>query len=89
LFDELVICWRRLVEDTQRLGYASPDLSLINAEARMLRQTWASDSPSYLRSYLDNGRWGVDHLWDRVAGNGLTVYICWVRSSATCPMKRA
>jgi RNA polymerase primary sigma factor len=76
LFDELVICWRRLVEDTQRLGYDSPDLSLINAEARLLRQTWTSENPSYLRTYLDNGRWGVDHLWDRVAGNGLTVYIC-------------
>lgn len=76
LFDELVICWGRLVEDTQRLGYTSPDLSLINDEATMLRQGWVSESPSYLRSYLDNGRWGVDHLWDRVAGNGLTVYIC-------------
>ena len=76
LFDELVICWRRLVEDTERLGYASPDLSFINEEAHLLRQSWASESPSYLRSYLDNGRWGVDHLWDRVAGNGLTVYIC-------------
>ena len=76
LFDELVIGWQRLVEDTLRLGYDCPDLSLINAEARMLRQAWTSDSPSYLRNYLDNGRWGTDHLWDRVAGNGLTVFIC-------------
>jgi RNA polymerase primary sigma factor len=75
LFDELVIGWRRLVEDTRRLGYDSPDMSLINAESRMLRQTWASEKPSYLRAYLDNGRWGVDHLWDQVARNGLTVYI--------------
>ena len=76
LFDELVTAWKRLVEDTQRLGYDCPDLSLIHAEAHMLRQTWASTYPSYLRSYLDNGRWGTDHLWDRVAGNGLTVFIC-------------
>jgi RNA polymerase primary sigma factor len=41
----------------------------------MMRQTWVSDSPSYLRNYLDNGRWGIDHLWDGVASNGLTVFI--------------
>jgi RNA polymerase primary sigma factor len=74
--DELGVAWRRLVEDTHRLGYDSPDLSLIRVEARTLRQTWESDTPSYLRAYLDNGRWGVDHLWDQVARNALTVFIC-------------
>lgn len=74
--DELGVAWRRLVEDTHRLGYDSPDLSFIRVEARTLRQTWESDTPSYLRAYLDNGRWGVDHLWDQVARNALTVFIC-------------
>ncbi len=74
--DELAVSWRRLVEDTQRLGYDGLDLSMIRAEARLLRGTWSSDTPSYLRAYLDNGRWGVDHLWDVVARNALTVYIC-------------
>ncbi len=76
LGDELAVGWQRLVEDTRRLGYHRPDISQINTEARFLRQTWSSDKPSYLRSYLDNGRWGVDHLWDQVANNGLTVFIC-------------
>ncbi len=76
LYDELLVGWKRLVEDTQRLGYNRPDLALINAEARMLRQSWNSDHPSYLRAYLDNGRWGIDHLWDQVASNALTVFIC-------------
>jgi RNA polymerase primary sigma factor len=76
LYDELLIGWKRLVEDTERLGYHPPDLSLINAEAGLLRQTWGSESPSYLRAYLDNGRWGVDKLWDQVAGHGITVLIC-------------
>ena len=75
LFDELATAWKRLVEDTLRLGYISPDLSLILSEARMLRQIWVRESPSYLRKYLDNGRWGIDHLWDGVASNGLTVFI--------------
>ena len=75
LFDELATAWKRLAEDTQRLGYKSPDLSSILTEARMLRQTWVRESPSYLRNYLDNGRWGIDHLWDGVASNGVTVFI--------------
>jgi len=75
IFDELATAWKRLVEDTLRLGYTSPDLSLILSEARMLRQTWVRESPSYLRKYLDNGRWGIDHLWDGVASNGVTVFI--------------
>ncbi len=76
LFDELVVAWKRLIEDIHRLGYASPNLALIHAEAQRLRTTWSSETPSYLRGYLDNGRWGVDRLWDGVAHNALTVLIC-------------
>jgi len=76
MLDELGVGWRRFIEDTRRLGYDSPDLTNINTEAHTLRQTWSSSAPSYLRSYLDNGRWGIDHLWDQVARNALTVFIC-------------
>jgi RNA polymerase primary sigma factor len=76
LYDELVVGWKRLAEDTLRLGYDFPDLISISEEARKLHQTWKIETPSYLRHYLDNGRWGIDHLWDQVAVNGLTVFIC-------------
>jgi RNA polymerase primary sigma factor len=75
LYDELCISWKRLLEDTQRLGNACPDLALMVAEAQMLRQTWSHDSPSYLRAYLDNGRWGKDSLWDGVARHAISVFI--------------
>ncbi|NJD59454.1 MAG: RNA polymerase sigma factor RpoD [Anaerolineales bacterium] len=75
LSDELIISWSRLAEDTQRLGYDTPDFTKIHMEALQLRQTWAITTPSYLRAYLDNGRWGVDHFWDQVARNALTVFI--------------
>jgi RNA polymerase primary sigma factor len=74
--DELGVGWRRLVEDSQRLGYECPELSKINTEVCTLRKTWTSTTPSYLRAYLDNGHWGVDHLWDQVARNAITVFIC-------------
>jgi RNA polymerase primary sigma factor len=75
LYDELETAWKRVVEDTRRLGFDCPDLALILSEAQMLRQTWDSDIPSYLRAYLDNGLWGSDPLWDGVARNAFTVFL--------------
>ena len=76
LYEELMTAWKRVVEDTARLGFDLPDLRLILGEAQMLRQTWASDTPSYLHAYLDNGLWGKDPLWDGVARNAFTVFVC-------------
>ena len=75
LYDELKIAWRRVLEDTHRLGYECPDLALSLGEAQMLRQTWNIVTPSYLRAYLDNGLWGTDPLWDGVARNSFTVFL--------------
>jgi hypothetical protein len=46
------------------------------SEALLLRQTWFAERPSYLHAYLDNGLWGSDRLWDGVAANAFTVFIC-------------
>ncbi len=76
LFEELRTAWKRVQEDTTRLGYDCPDLALCLSEAQMLRQTWQSVEPSYLRAYLDNGLWGNnDPLWDGVARNAFTVFL--------------
>lgn len=76
LGEELVTAWTRLMEDTQRLEYPCPDLALILSEGQMLRQTWMSESPSYLRAYLDTEQWGKDRLWGGVARNAFTVFTC-------------
>lgn len=76
LYEELVTAWKRVVEDAKRLGFDLPDLRLILSEAQMLRQTWDSETPSYLHAYLDNGLWGKDPLWDGVARNAFTVFVC-------------
>ena len=75
LFVELRTAWKRVVEDTTRLGYDCPDLGLIISEAQMLRETWNLGTPSYLRAYLDNGLWGIDPLWDGVARNAFDVFL--------------
>jgi RNA polymerase primary sigma factor len=76
LYEELMTAWKRVVEDTRRLGFDLPDMSLILGESQRLRQTWNSDSPSYLHAYLDNGLWGKDPLWDGVARNAFAVFVC-------------
>jgi RNA polymerase primary sigma factor len=75
LYDELLVAWKRLLEDVTRLGYQCPDMSSILAEAQMLRTTWDSDKPSNLRAYLDNGLWGRDTLWDGVARYAFNVFV--------------
>lgn len=76
LYEELLTAWKRLQEDTRRLGYQCPDLQLMLAEARMLRESWNSMTPSYTHSYLDNGRWGKDRLWDEIARHAYNVFVC-------------
>ena len=75
LFEDLTTAWSRLLEDTRRLGYDCPDLGQILLEAQMLRITWEGEIPSYLRAYLDNGKWGVDRMWDNVARNAFDVFL--------------
>ena len=73
---EMLTSWGRLVEDAQRIQQGDfPDLSLILTEAQLLRRTWQADEPSYLRTYLDNGLWGKDTLWDGLVRHAFLVFI--------------
>ncbi len=75
--DDLYTSWERLKQDAQRLGGGDiPDLSLILLEAQALRGNWQPDAPSYLRSFLDNGLWGKDSLWDGLVRNAFKLFLC-------------
>ncbi len=74
---EMISSWEKLVEDAHNLQQGDvPDLSLTLAEAQMLRRQWQADEPSYLRTYLDNGMWGKDPLWDGLVRHAFTMFIC-------------
>jgi RNA polymerase primary sigma factor len=74
---DLITSWGRLMEDARNLQQNDvPDLSLVLAEAQMLRQKWQADEPSYLRTYLDNGLWGKDNLWDGLVRHAFSVFMC-------------
>ncbi len=74
LFDDMRTAWKRVKEDAKRLDQPQPDLPLILAEARELRDTWQASSISYLRAWLDNDLWGNDPAWEQVARNALDVF---------------
>jgi RNA polymerase primary sigma factor len=73
---EMSTAWQRMLEDAQSIQQGEiPDLSLILSEAQMLRRQWQSDEPSYLRTYVDNGLWGKDSLWDGLVRHAFLVFI--------------
>jgi RNA polymerase primary sigma factor len=73
---EMTTAWARMLEDAQSIQQGEvPDLSLILSEAQMLRRQWQADEPSYLRTYLDNGLWGKDSLWDSLVRHAFTVFM--------------
>jgi RNA polymerase primary sigma factor len=75
LHEHMIAAWKRVLEDTERMGYEPPKLNEILVEAQGLRLAWAQEDPSYLRAYLDNGLWGRDRFWDEVARNAFAVFL--------------
>jgi RNA polymerase primary sigma factor len=74
LYEDLNTSWTRLVEDTKRLDFEQPVLDEMLTEAQKLRIAWKMEQPSYMRSYLDNGLWGKDQIWDDIAKQAYSVY---------------
>ncbi|MEP7134511.1 MAG: sigma-70 family RNA polymerase sigma factor [Chloroflexota bacterium] len=75
LIAEMYTSWERLLEDTERLHYQPPSLLQMLNEAQALHQGWESNTPSYLRAYLDNGKWGTDELWNGIASKAYRVFL--------------
>ncbi|HJS17536.1 MAG TPA: sigma-70 family RNA polymerase sigma factor [Anaerolineales bacterium] len=76
LLADTVTSWDRLQEDAGRLRHEPPDLGLILSESQALHAGRESDQPSYLRAYLDNGMWGTDELWNEIARQAYSVFLC-------------
>jgi RNA polymerase primary sigma factor len=75
--EDLIIFWERFLEDAHRINKDDlPDPGLIISEAQMLRQQWQLDVPSYFRSFLNNGLWGRDALWDGLVRHAFSAFLC-------------
>ncbi|HEU0292459.1 MAG TPA: sigma-70 family RNA polymerase sigma factor [Anaerolineales bacterium] len=75
LITEMATACERLFEDIKHLQVEPPDLSKLLMEAQTLHSGWEVNTPSYLRAYLDNGRWGTDDLWNGIANEAYRVFL--------------
>jgi len=76
LIDEMAETWLDLQEGAKDMGqHEIPDLALMLAEAQLLKRQWQADDPSYLRTYLDNGMWGKDAIWEKLVRQAFTLFL--------------
>jgi RNA polymerase primary sigma factor len=76
LIDEMIEAWESLQSSAREMDqHEIPDLSLMLAEAQLLKRQWQSDDPSYLRDYLDNGLWGKDPKWEALVRFAFTLFM--------------
>ncbi|MGD2079006.1 MAG: sigma-70 factor domain-containing protein, partial [Chloroflexota bacterium] len=66
-YNYLLTGWQRAKDAAQEIDVELPDLSLLIREAQQLRHKWNSSSPSYLRHYLNEGRWSELDEWTDLA----------------------
>jgi RNA polymerase primary sigma factor len=75
LFDDLLVNWEHLIEGVKRHKQNPLDLCQLILEAQALRLDWNSDKPSYLRRWLENGLWGRDKNWEKIAQQAFEIYV--------------
>jgi RNA polymerase primary sigma factor len=75
LFDDLLVNWEHLTEGVKRHKQQPLDLCQLIREAQALRIDWNSDQRSYLRPWLDNGLWGRDKNWEKVAQQAFEIFV--------------
>jgi RNA polymerase primary sigma factor len=72
---ELTEFWAHMLEDCKKLKRQPVSFPLLVVEARGLRRSWQQiDQRSELRAWLDNGDWGRDMAWAKVAQAAFEVF---------------
>ncbi|HLB46137.1 MAG TPA: RNA polymerase sigma factor RpoD [Anaerolineales bacterium] len=74
-WNELNGAWKKVLDDCKRLKRQPVSFPPLVAEARELRRSWQSERPSALRAWLDNGEWGRDAAWAKVAESAFDVFL--------------
>lgn len=69
IYENLLVHWDNTATLVANLDLELPVIDLLISEAQNLRRSWNSQEPSYVRLYLEQGEWGRDERWNRVAAN--------------------
>ncbi len=74
LYEHLQQHWDSLLTRLASTPVEPPLVELLVGEAQNLRRSWNAEDPSYVRVYLEQGDWGRDDRWNRIAGDLFHVF---------------
>jgi RNA polymerase primary sigma factor len=75
LYDDLIVNWEHLSEGIKRYKTGPLDMCQLVSEGQALRLNWNSEVRSYLRRWLDNGLWGRDKNWEKIAQQAFEIFV--------------
>ncbi len=82
IYSYLLAQWDLILSSVGQRKIEPPQIERLIVEAQHLRQSWSSSEPSYVRFYLDQGDWGRDDHWNKIAYNLFEVF----QSACLIPM---
>lgn len=66
-YEQFLQNWEAAARAADAIDVELPNLAMLILEAQNLRESWDSESPSYLRHYLNEGDWSGEAEWVDVA----------------------
>ncbi len=66
-YNDLLADWEVVQQASAEIHVDWPDNVALIEEARNLRKSWQAQERSYIRSYLNSGKWGQDDAWTDLA----------------------
>ncbi len=73
-YAELLDNWGRAAKAAEAVNVDLPNFSMMVLEAHNLRESWKSESPSYLRHYLNEGDWSGEEEWTDIANSVFALF---------------
>ncbi len=67
IYEHLLEHWEKVQEHLRQFEVDPPEIGALIDEVQTLRRNWDSQTPSYIRAYLEQGEWGRDDNWNQVA----------------------
>ncbi len=74
VYQHLLTHWYIMETQVASLDLDLPLIDLLVSETQNLRRSWNGQEPSYVRMYLEQGDWGRDDKWNKVAYNLFQVF---------------
>nr|WP_324393870.1 RNA polymerase sigma factor RpoD [Aggregatilinea sp.] len=82
IYSYLLSHWQHVIDSTAKSKVEAPSIEKIIVEAQHLRRSWSGSEPSYVRLYLEQGDWGRDDAWNKLAYHLFEVF----QSACLIPM---